>query len=222
MASASPAVACIHGRHSRRKSDCRVGVAVAASRTRAGSGRQPATSTAGPRQPDVEAMNGLPQQTKRAARGFRTVANFVAIVYPRMAKLKELPAKSAARRRATGFRRYSAACRLKSNSTRAERNKTITILRCVVHLRVPIAQRVEQEVRCRQRFGEVIALRDVTSPLADQRQRMLGLHAFRHHLVVKLLGQCDQRAHDALVARVAVHIADQRLVDFDHGGRYLL
>jgi transposase len=39
----------------------------------------------------VEAMNGLLQQTKTAARGFRTVKNFVAIAYLRMAKLKHLP-----------------------------------------------------------------------------------------------------------------------------------
>jgi transposase len=40
----------------------------------------------------VEAMNGLLQQTKTAARGFRTVRNFIAIAYLRMAKLKHLPA----------------------------------------------------------------------------------------------------------------------------------
>ncbi len=40
----------------------------------------------------VEAMNGMLQQTKRAARGFRTVTNFIAIAYLRMAKLKHLPA----------------------------------------------------------------------------------------------------------------------------------
>ena len=39
----------------------------------------------------VEAMNGMLQQVKRAARGFRTVKNFVAIAYLRMAKLKNLP-----------------------------------------------------------------------------------------------------------------------------------
>jgi transposase len=39
----------------------------------------------------VEAMNGMLQQTKTAARGFRTVANFMAIAYLRMAKLKHLP-----------------------------------------------------------------------------------------------------------------------------------
>ena len=32
------------------------------------------------------------QQTKTAARGFRTVKNFVAIAYLRMPKLKHLPA----------------------------------------------------------------------------------------------------------------------------------
>jgi transposase len=39
----------------------------------------------------VEAMNGLLQQTKTAARGFRTVKNFVAIAYLRMSKLQHLP-----------------------------------------------------------------------------------------------------------------------------------
>jgi transposase len=39
----------------------------------------------------VEAMNGLLQQAKRAARGFRTAANFIAIAYLRMSRLKHLP-----------------------------------------------------------------------------------------------------------------------------------
>lgn len=39
----------------------------------------------------VEAMNGLLQQTKRAARGFRNLENFIAIAYLRMSKLKHLP-----------------------------------------------------------------------------------------------------------------------------------
>ena len=40
----------------------------------------------------VEAMNGLLQQAKRAARGFRTSKNFIAIAYLRLSKLKHLPA----------------------------------------------------------------------------------------------------------------------------------
>lgn len=40
----------------------------------------------------VEAMNGLLQQAKRAARGFRTTRNFIAIAYLRMSRLKHLPA----------------------------------------------------------------------------------------------------------------------------------
>ncbi|MFG5411179.1 transposase, partial [Piscinibacter sakaiensis] len=40
----------------------------------------------------VEAMNGLLQQAKRAARGFRTAANVIAIAYLRMSKLTHLPA----------------------------------------------------------------------------------------------------------------------------------
>jgi transposase len=36
-------------------------------------------------------MNGLLQQTKTAARGFRTVANFINIAYLRMSKLQHLP-----------------------------------------------------------------------------------------------------------------------------------
>ena len=39
----------------------------------------------------VEAMNGLLQQAKRAARGFRTASNFIAIAYLRMSRLKHLP-----------------------------------------------------------------------------------------------------------------------------------
>lgn len=40
----------------------------------------------------VEAMNGLLQQAKRAARGYRTACNFISIAYLRMSKLKHLPA----------------------------------------------------------------------------------------------------------------------------------
>lgn len=40
----------------------------------------------------VEAMNGLLQQAKRAARGFRNVSYFISIAYLRMSKLKHLPA----------------------------------------------------------------------------------------------------------------------------------
>lgn len=40
----------------------------------------------------VEAMNGLLQNAKRAARGFKTSKNLIAIAYLRMSKLKHLPA----------------------------------------------------------------------------------------------------------------------------------
>lgn len=39
----------------------------------------------------VESMNGLLQQAKRAARGFRTAKNFIAVAYLRMSKLSNLP-----------------------------------------------------------------------------------------------------------------------------------
>lgn len=39
----------------------------------------------------VEAMNGLLQQAKRAARGFRNTENFISIAYLRMSKLAHLP-----------------------------------------------------------------------------------------------------------------------------------
>ncbi len=41
----------------------------------------------------VEAMIGLLQQAKCAARGFRTATNFIAIAYLRMSKLKHLPSQ---------------------------------------------------------------------------------------------------------------------------------
>jgi transposase len=40
----------------------------------------------------VESMNGLMQQAKRAARGYRTSTNFIAIAYLRLSRLKHLPA----------------------------------------------------------------------------------------------------------------------------------
>ena len=48
----------------------------------------------------VEAMNGLLQQAKRAARGFRTSRNLIAIAYLRMSKLSHLPANPLAPARA--------------------------------------------------------------------------------------------------------------------------
>ena len=39
----------------------------------------------------VETMNGLLQQVKRAARGFRTAKNFIAIAHLRLGRLKDLP-----------------------------------------------------------------------------------------------------------------------------------
>lgn len=45
----------------------------------------------------VESMNGLLQQAKRAARGFRTAKNFIAVAYLRMSKLSNLPVSPMAR-----------------------------------------------------------------------------------------------------------------------------
>lgn len=45
----------------------------------------------------VESMNGLLQQAKRAARGFRTAKNFIAVAYLRMSKLTHLPLSPLAR-----------------------------------------------------------------------------------------------------------------------------
>jgi transposase len=57
----------------------------------------------------VEAMNGLLQQAKRAARGFRTTENFIAIAYLRMSKLAHLPESPfvPAQPRHLGIIRYS-------------------------------------------------------------------------------------------------------------------
>ena len=40
----------------------------------------------------VESMNGQFQQAKRAALGYRTAKNFIAIAYLRLSRLKNLPA----------------------------------------------------------------------------------------------------------------------------------
>jgi len=42
----------------------------------------------------VESMNGQLQKAKRAARGYRTAKNFVAIAYLRLSRLKNLPPHS--------------------------------------------------------------------------------------------------------------------------------
>jgi len=39
----------------------------------------------------VKAMNGLLQQTKSAARGFKNATNFIMIAYLRMSRLTQLP-----------------------------------------------------------------------------------------------------------------------------------
>ncbi|WP_229521913.1 ISL3 family transposase [Massilia antarctica] len=56
----------------------------------------------------VEAMNGMLQQSKRAARGFRSAANFIAIAYLRMSKLTHLPVNplQTAGKRSVSIRRY--------------------------------------------------------------------------------------------------------------------
>ena len=56
----------------------------------------------------VEAMNGMLQQAKRAARGFRTARNFISIAYLRMSKLAHLPANPLQRAtsRVPAIRRY--------------------------------------------------------------------------------------------------------------------
>jgi transposase len=56
----------------------------------------------------VQAMNGLLQQAKRAARGFRNTENFIAIAYLRMSKLAHLPTSpfEAAKPRGSGLIRH--------------------------------------------------------------------------------------------------------------------
>jgi hypothetical protein len=56
----------------------------------------------------VEAMNGLLQQAKRAARGFRNTKNFISIAYLRMSKLAHLPTNpfGAAKPRGQGIIRH--------------------------------------------------------------------------------------------------------------------
>lgn len=58
----------------------------------------------------VEAMNGLLQQTKRAARGFRDVRNFIAIAYLRMSKLKHLPSNPLVPATPRDYGRYRHVC----------------------------------------------------------------------------------------------------------------
>ena len=48
-------------------------------------------------------MNGLLQNAKRAARGFRTTENFIAIAYLRMSKLKHLPTNPLAQAASRGY-----------------------------------------------------------------------------------------------------------------------
>ena len=50
----------------------------------------------------VESMNGQLQQAKRAARGYRTAKNFIAIAYLRLSRLKHLPAHPFAAASAVG------------------------------------------------------------------------------------------------------------------------
>lgn len=52
----------------------------------------------------VEAMNGQLQQAKRAARGYRTARNFIAIAYLRLSRLQNLPAHPFARTAVVGQR----------------------------------------------------------------------------------------------------------------------
>lgn len=58
----------------------------------------------------VEAMNGLLQQTKIAARGFRNINNFIAMAYLRMSKLKHLPQTPLVPAVARDYGRYRHVC----------------------------------------------------------------------------------------------------------------
>jgi len=58
----------------------------------------------------VEAMNGLLQQTKTAARGFRNIENFIAMAYLRMSKLKHLPQNPLVPAIARDYGRYRHVC----------------------------------------------------------------------------------------------------------------
>ncbi|WP_198531181.1 transposase, partial [Thauera phenolivorans] len=58
----------------------------------------------------VEAMNGLLQQTKTAARGFRNIENFIAMAYLRMSKLKHLPQNPLVPAVARDYGRYRHVC----------------------------------------------------------------------------------------------------------------
>ena len=58
----------------------------------------------------VEAMNGLLQQTKTAARGFRNIENFIAMAYLRMSKLKHLPQNPLIPAIARDYGRYRHVC----------------------------------------------------------------------------------------------------------------
>lgn len=49
-------------------------------------------------------MNGQLQQAKRAARGYRTARNFIAIAYLRLSRLQSLPAQLFARTAVIGQR----------------------------------------------------------------------------------------------------------------------
>jgi len=55
-------------------------------------------------------MNGLLQQTKTAARGFRNVENFIAMAYLRMSKLKHLPQNPLVPAVARDYGRYRHVC----------------------------------------------------------------------------------------------------------------
>lgn len=58
----------------------------------------------------VEAMNGLLQQTKTAARGFRNIENFIAMAYLRMSKLEHLPRSPLAPAVPREYGRYRHVC----------------------------------------------------------------------------------------------------------------
>ena len=58
----------------------------------------------------VEATNGLLHQTETAARGFRTVHNFLSIAYLRMSKLKHLPQNPLVPAIARDYGRYRHVC----------------------------------------------------------------------------------------------------------------
>jgi hypothetical protein len=69
------------------------------------------------------------------------------------------------------------------------------------------------ELVCRHRLGEIVALHFVATLEPQELHLLARLHAFRHDVELEAVAETDDGADDHRVVRIGDKIADEALVD---------